>query len=195
MLDPRGTAIEGAATIRLWKGGTLIWSVDPVAGVAILNHERLPLVRPAPVPLTDVSVDFGRGLRGWRPAMHILRTEPTAGGQRLTIAGSDPAIYSPPLLFTGHAEDVLVLKLSTDAGNLGQLYFSTSDEDMSERQVMLFHPTPDGQPRTIEIPIGRHPHWAGHRITAIRLDPIHGPPSATVVLYELKLQRAQAVRH
>ncbi len=66
---------------------------------------------------------------------------------------------------------------------------------MSERQVMLFHPTPDGQPKTIEIPIGRHAGWAGHHITAIRLDPIHGPASATVVLYELKLRQAQAGRH
>jgi hypothetical protein len=90
---------------------------------------------------------------------------------------------------------VLVLKMSTDAGQLGQLYFSTSEDPMSERQVMLFHPTPDGRPQTIEIPIGRHPRWAGHRITAIRLDPIHGPPSATVVLYSLKLQRAQVERH
>jgi hypothetical protein len=194
MLNPRGAMIEGAATIRLWKGGTSLWSVDPVAGVASLNHERLPLRRPALAPLADVSVDFSRGLGGWQPAMHVLRTEPATGGTRLTIIGSDPQLYSPPLSLKGHADDVLVLKLSTDAGSVGQLYFSTSDEPMSERQVMLFHPTPDGRPQTLEIPIGRHSHWAGHRITAIRLDPIHGPPKATVVLYELKLRRGRGER-
>ncbi len=85
-----------------------------------------------------------------------------------------------------------MLTLSTDAGRLGEVYFSTSEEGMSERQVVLFHPTPDGRPHTIEIPIGRHPRWAGHRITAVRLDPIHGPPSATVVLFGLKLRRESA---
>ena len=190
LLNPRGATIEGAATIRLWKGGTLLWSVDPAAGVASLNHERLALKRPAPVPLTEVSVDFSRGLCGWRPAVGVLRSEKAAGGVKLAVASSDPQLHSPPLWLTGYADDVLVLRLSTDAGDLGQLYFSTSDDAMSERQVMLFHPTPDGRPRTIEIPIGQHPCWAGHRITAIRLDPIHGPPSATVVLYELKLRQA-----
>ena len=47
LLNPRGAAIEGAATIRLWKGGTLLWSLDPAVGVASLNHERLLLNRPA----------------------------------------------------------------------------------------------------------------------------------------------------
>jgi hypothetical protein len=190
-LNPRGATLEGASTIRLWKGGTLLWSVDPAAGVASLNHERLALTRPAPVPLTDVSVDFRRGLSGWRPVAGILRAEKTGDGVKLAIASSDPQLCSPPLWLTGHADDVLALKLSTDAGNLGQLYFSTSEDAISERQVMVFHPTPDGQPRTIEIPIGRHAGWAGHHITAVRLDPIHGPASATVVLRGLKLQRAQ----
>jgi hypothetical protein len=198
LLNPRGATLEGASTIRLWKGGkggTLLWSVDPVAGVASLNHERLVLKRPAPAPLADLSVDFSRGLHGWQPVAGVLQTEKTAGGVKLAIASSDPQICSPPLWLTGHADDVLLLRLSTDAGTLGQLYFSTTADPMSERQVMLFHPTPDGQPRTIEIPIGRHAGWAGHRITAIRLDPIHGPASATVVLYELKLQQGQAGRH
>lgn len=189
-LDPRGETIEGSARLRLWRGRTLLWSVDPDAGTATLSGESFPLSPPKPLPLTGLSFDFRRGLLGWVPAAGILRAEVTGDGVRLAPADDDPQLHSPPLALTGRAGDVIRVSLSTTAGRLGQLYFATDADGMSQRQELQFPLTPDGQPHTVTIPVGAHPAWPNRRITAVRLDPVHGAPDATVVLQSLRLERS-----
>jgi hypothetical protein len=188
-LNPRGASVERSMGIRLWKSGVLLWSVDPAAAVAHLGHETLPLDRPAPAPLGDLLFDFGQGLGGWILSAGILRAEWADGGLKLVVCTDDPQLRSPPLALAGRSGDTLSLTLSTDAGRLGQVYFATTDDGMSPRQEVQFALTPDGRPHTVAIPVGKHPRWADHRVTAVRLDPIHGAPSATVVLHTLTLRR------
>lgn len=188
-LNPRGESIEGSKELRLWKGESLLWSVDPVAGTARLGRETLALDRHSPAPLADLSFDFSRGLCGWIPSAGILRAERVDAGMKLAVVSDDPQLHSPPLALAGRSGDVMSLTLSTDAGHFGQMYFATTDVVMSQRQEVQFPLVPDGHPHTVVIPVGKHPGWADHRITAVRLDPIHGPPRATVVLHALALRR------
>lgn len=189
-LNPRGAAIEGSREIRLWQGKTLLWSVDPRTDTARLDGEELPLNFPRPAPLADLAFDFSEGLGGWRPTQGILRLETTGAGTQLATVGGDVLLQSPAMDLAGRADDVLELTLATDAGDIGFLYFATAEEGISLRQRLEFHPTPDGKPHTIEIAVGQHPGWANHRIRSLRLDPIHGPAEATVILQGLKLRRS-----
>ena len=188
-LNPRGASIEGSTELRLWKGESLLWSVDPVAGIARLGRGTFSLDRLPPAPLGDLSFEFNRGLGGWILSAGILRAERVEAGMKLVVCHEDPQLSSPPLAIAGRSGDAVSLTLSTDAGHFGQLYFATTDDVMSQRQELQFPIVADGRPHTVVIPVGKHAGWAGHRITAVRLDPIHGPPSATVVLHAVALRR------
>jgi len=186
-LHPRGHCLQGSTAIRLWSGPHLLWSVEPATGTATVEGQAFALNRPGPEPLGHVSFDFRADLGGWVPAAGVLRVEHGGAGVKLAVVSEDPQLNSPPLAFVGRPEDVLNLTLSADAGSCGQIYFATTDEGLSQRQGLQFALTGDGKPQTIAIPIGQHPGWAGHRVTRLRLDPIHGPAQATVVLYELEM--------
>ena len=188
-LNPRGAAIEGSTSLRFWREGRLLWSVDPVTDTVTVAGRELALNPPEPPPLTDLHFDFSTSLCGMRPTAGILRVEPTNVGQRLTIVTHAPQLRTPPLALRGSAADVLELTMSADAGKRGKLYFATPDDGISERQVVRFRVEPDGKPHTIGIPIGKHPRWAGAQITGIRLDPIHGSNAATLILRSLRLVR------
>ena len=188
-LNPRGRSIEGSTRLRLWERGRLVWSVDPEAEVAYVAGETLPLNPPAPPALTDMAFDFRKGLEGWRPIHGVLRVANGDDGVRLTIVDPDPQLYSPPLAVPGRAGDVLELTMSANAGEIGQLYFATQEDGISARQFAQFRVVPDGKPHIIEVPVGRDDLWAGHEITQVRLDPIHGPDEAEVVLTSLRLRR------
>ena len=188
-LNPRGAVIEGSSDLRLWKNGRLLWRVDPDTEIATIGDARLSLRPPQPEPLADLQFDFRRGLHGWQPRAGVLRVDQTPDGAGLTIRDPDPQLYSPPLALDGKPGDVVEFTMSTDAGEMGQLYFTTPDDGISQRQAVRFPVQPDGRPRPIAIPVGNHDRWAGHTITQIRLDPIHGPDSATVILHTLRLKR------
>lgn len=188
-LNPRGAIIDGSTRLRLWRNDRLLWDVDPETDTATVDGCGVALNPPEPPPLTSLHLDFSTGLCGIRPTAGILRVGPSNAGQRLTIVTHDPQLRTPPLALRGRATDVLELTMSTDAGKSGQLYFATTDDGISERQVVRFRAEPDGKPHTIGIPVGKHPRWAGAQITGIRLDPIHGAKTATIVLRSLRLVR------
>ena len=75
-----------------------------------------------------------------------------------------------------------------DIQDIQSIVFATDQDGISARQEVRFKVNPDGQPRTIVIPVGKHPRWAGARITRVRLDLIHGAPSASIVLQSVHLR-------
>ncbi|MCC7493171.1 MAG: hypothetical protein IT204_12515 [Fimbriimonadaceae bacterium] len=188
-LNPRGAALAGSSAVRLEEHGQTVWSLAPGAATVQLGTQQLSLEPPAAAALTSLAVDFAAGLAGWRPLAGFLRVEPAAGAQRLVVTSPDPQLYSPPLALAGAAGDVIELTIGTTAGTLGQLYWATPDDGISERQVVRFDLLPDGVVRTLRLPVGTHPRWAGQQITALRLDPVHGPPAASVTLQSLRLLR------
>ena len=186
-LNPRGKTIENSADVRLWKNGKLLWSLDPEQDVAEVNGEKLHLTQVVePLERADIDFDFRKGLSDWQATRGVLRVETVEEGQRLVIVSKDPYLFSPPVEFTGRADDVLEITLSSDAGTMGQFYFAASEGGLHMRS---FKVVPDGKPHTVSIPIGTHKHWKDKTISRLRLDPVHGPSKSTVVLQSFRLKR------
>ncbi len=190
-INPRGETVDGSADVRLWRDGGLLWSVNPETDTATVKGESVPLNPPQPAPLRGLQFEFGDGLAGWRATHGVLRVTREEDGAGLLVCDPDPQVWSPPLRVDGRAGDVVELMMSTDAGEEGQLYFATSEDGVSGRQVVSFPVQADGERHTIAVSVGQHERWAGRTITRIRLDPVHGPESAHVVLYSLRLRRGQ----
>lgn len=189
-LNSRGAVIEGSDRMRLWQHGQLLWSVSPKDKKADIGGVELALEFPAPAPLAEVQFDFRQGLGGWRPASGVLRVEPVSEGTRLIIVTTNPQLVSPALNLAGRAGDVLELSLSAAAGTAGKLFFATTKDGISERQVVRFAVPPDGQVHTIRIPVGKHAGWRESPVTLLRLDPVYGPEHSAVTLVALRLKRA-----
>jgi hypothetical protein len=190
-LNPRGTVVEGSNRLRLWRGDELLWSVDPETGTAYQGNESFALSQTEP-PLTSLDLTTPGALRCLRPTAGILAVDAVADGLSLRIIDGDPQLTSPPLSLAGRKADRLLLTMSSDAGEVGQLYFATdADGAISERQVVHFEVVPDGRPHEIEIAVGDHLGWAGRTVTRLRLDPISGPEQAAVVLRSLRLVPAR----
>jgi hypothetical protein len=187
-LNPRGAEVDGAKTLRLWVKGKLAWSMDPATDVATIGGEKVEL-SPKVAPATDLQVDFRQGMSGWLPIAGILGVETTAEGTRLRTSSPDPQTVSPPMAIEGRAGDVVEVTEAADGGEIGQFYFATPEDTISERQDVTFHVIPDGKMHTYEAAVGERKEWAGHKITLIRLDPIHGPESANVTLQSVLLKR------
>jgi len=189
-VNPRGAMLEGSTRLRLWQGDQLLWSVDPDSGLADQAGQRFAILRPEPEPLTTIDFATPAALRNLRPAAGILRLTERDDGLAYTMADPDPQLSTPPLAIVGRANDTLRITMSADAGEVGQLYFATgADSAISERQVVRLQVIPDGRMRTYDVAVGRHPAWAGQRITRLRFDPVHGPAAATVVIEAVRLVR------
>lgn len=187
-VNPRGAQVDGSARLRLWAGDTLLWSADLETGLAEMNGQTFPILMPEPEPLTAIDLATAAALRRLRPSAGILRVDERDGGLAYTIVDPDPRLYTPPLAIDGRAGDTLQITMSADAGEFGQLYFATeADSAFSERQVVRVKVVPDGQMRTFDLAVGKHPAWAGQRITKLRFDPVHGPAAATVVVRKVTL--------
>ena len=190
-LNPRGATIEGSDQLRLWQGDQLLWSVDPETETARVDGQTLPLQRVVP-PLTSLDLTTPDALRLFRPTAGVLRAEATDDGLCLTLITPDPQLVSPKLSILGKPGDQLVVTMSSDAGEGGQLYFATNEDDrISERQVVRFKVIPDGQPHSYTLDVGKHLRWAGRMITLLRFDPVHGPEHSTVVLQAVELKLAR----
>jgi hypothetical protein len=144
-----------------------------IEGARYRHVDRLP------EPADRIAFAFRRSAEGWMAAHDIADLGVRNGALCGRITGGDP--YLVRGLLRVRAEDcpVLLIRLRLTAGHGGQFYWTTeASPAFAEDKVLNFEVQADGQWHEYRLDPGRHPLWAGQRITAIRLDPGNGAAAA-----------------
>jgi len=187
-IDPRGESIRGVSSPTLWHRGSRVLSADLEAMTVTVDGETLPLVLPPPEPLTELAFEFSDSMEGWATGPGILTTQVGDGALHLRTVTEDPQLYGPAFALDAAAVAAIEIRMRTDAGELGQLYFTTEQSPgVGQDKVVHFTPVPDGQWHTYRLDVAGHPQWSG-KIVGLRLDPVHGPAKAEVAIDYIKAQ-------
>lgn len=179
-IDPRGVFTEGVSIPTAWRAGRVAVELDEQAHTLRVRGRALPL-RIASPPLESIDFGFETGPDGWLPGEGILTFGAQNGLLHLRAITPDPQLLSPELRIPGDSVRALVVRLRATAGEMGQLYFATSDDPaMSEERMFPLSIMPGREFVECRVPVGESRAWRGHTITRLRLDPVHGPDSADV---------------
>lgn len=144
-------------------------AVIRLEGVHCVAPERLPSLR------EEIAFTFDPGAEGWT-AQHDIEDLTAADGLlHGRITGGDPYCGRAMLRVAGDAVDTVVIRMRSDVGGTGQLYWGTTDApNVDENKVLTFAVIGDGAFHDYRIPVGEHPRWRGKTITQLRLDPVNG---------------------
>ena len=115
---------------------------------------------------------------------------PYRGSWRLTLDQDDPYIVTAPVHFEVKQAPRLYLRAAyRTKGREGELYFAPPGGTFDGERRVTFRIKPDGQLRTYEIDLSRHPLYTGV-IGQLRLDPvIERAAGDTVELVWLRAQK------
>ncbi|GIX01223.1 MAG: hypothetical protein KatS3mg112_0160 [Thermogutta sp.] len=157
--DP-GTAL---LTVQVGTTGPVTVSIKPAVYRTV---DRIPrLVR-------LLRFTFDGGLEGWIAAHDVADLEVKDGILAGRITGPDPYIIRPNLRVPAAVYKTVVIRMSTTAGRMAQLFWTTErSPNFDEEKSVRFAVEPDGQLHEYRLILADHPHWDGQIIAALRLDP------------------------
>lgn len=147
----------------------------------------------APVVVVVDRIDFGfdADAEGWAPA-HGLSAFTVRDGMLITeVTAADPYMTRGGLAVAGHAADVLVITMSSASPGGTSLYFGTERGGFDPARVIGVDLPADGRMHTVRVPVGKHAEWAGHTITALRIDPGSGEQNGVVRIDSVRLDRGE----
>jgi hypothetical protein len=98
------------------------WLVQPVSGQSALPAYEFQTARQS---------------SGWQAANHIAGASFTPDGLQFTITGNDPFLLSPPNSFTPGTKLCLHLRLKSETGGRGQVFFF--QKNYNEEDSVWFH--------------------------------------------------------
>lgn len=102
------------------------------------------------------------------------------------VSGQDSQIISTGINFPAEKVAAIEIVLSTDRASVGQVFFSTSTNPMSEKSSYRFPVKGDGAWQTVRIECDANPLWKG-TITGLRLDPVDNVQGIKVTVKSLRL--------
>jgi len=160
-----GTAL---LTIQVGVTGPAKIAIKPAAYRSV---DRIPRL----VSLLDFP--FDAGVEGWMAAHDVADLEAKDGILVGRITGPDPYIVRPNMRIPAAACKTVVIRMSSTAGQMGQLFWATERSPaFDEEKSVRFPIEPDGQVHEYRLNVGDHPQWKGQIIVALRLDPGGGTP-------------------
>ncbi|MBN1420514.1 MAG: hypothetical protein JXP34_17175, partial [Planctomycetes bacterium] len=130
-----------------------------------------------------IDFEFGDSLDGWTAAHDTGDLAIEDGSLAGRITGSDPFIVRSMLRVRADACPIVVVRMRVTAGQGGQFYWATeSSPRIAEDKVIVFPIQADGRFHEYRLEPGAHARWAGQTITALRIDPGNGAPSAAFAI-------------
>jgi len=154
--------------------------------------EALGVTR-APVTVVVERIDFGFDAdpEGWAPASGLSAFTVRDGVLATEVTGADPYMTRGSLSVPGQAADILVLTMSSTSQGGTSLYFGNETGGFDPARTMGVDLPADGQMHTVRVPVGDHAQWAGHTITALRIDPGSGEQAGAVRIDSVRLERGK----
>jgi len=171
---------EGYAylSIRVAREGKCALCVEPAAFRSCKRIARFA---------SAIDFHFRDSLHGWLPMHDIEDLSVSDGALTGRIVGPDPYLGRIMLRASGDDFPVLRLRMRVTGGVGGQLFWATqSAPGFAENRSLRFDLKADGQFHEYRLEPGKHPSWAGQTITALRLDPGNGAPSAEFAVEYLR---------
>ncbi len=157
--DP-GTAL---LTIQVGATGPVTVSIKPAVQRTVDRIPRLAQL---------LTFTFETGLEGWIAAHDVADLEVKDGILAGRITGPDPYIIRPNLRVPATVYKTVVIRMSTTAGRMAQLFWATErSPNFDEEKSLRFAVEPDGQLHEYRLSLADHPQWDGQIIVALRLDP------------------------
>jgi hypothetical protein len=166
--DPgwRYDAANACLAIRVPRDGE---SAIRVEGATWRYVERLPRM------LKRIAFEFDGSLEGWLGANHLADLRIEGGALAGRITGGDPFLVRMAVRVAGDSCPVIGLRMRVTAGRGGEFYWTTaSSPGFAPDKLLGFPLLADGQWHEYRLEPGKHPLWAGHSITGIRIDPGNG---------------------
>lgn len=150
-------------TIQVGATGPVTVSIKPAVYRTV---DRIPRLA------TQLRFTFDGGLEGWIAAHDVADLEVKDGILAGRITGPDPYIIRPNLRVPAAVYKTVVIRMSTTAGRMAQLFWTTErSPTFDEEKSLRFAVEPDGQLHEYRLSLADHPHWNGQVIVALRLDP------------------------
>ncbi|MBC7352506.1 MAG: hypothetical protein H5U08_09125, partial [Thermogutta sp.] len=150
-------------TIQVGATGPVTVSIKPAVQRTV---DRIPRLA------TQLRFTFDGGLEGWIAAHDVADLEVKDGILAGRITGPDPYIIRPNLRVPAAVYKTVVIRMSTTAGRMAQLFWTTErSPTFDEEKSLRFAVEPDGQLHEYRLSLADHPHWNGQVIVALRLDP------------------------
>lgn len=155
-------------TVQVGVSGPAQVTIKPAAYRAV---DRIPRLAEA------LDFRFEAGTEGWVAAHDVADLEVKDGQLVGRITGPDPYIVRPNLRVPAAAYGTVVVRMSTTAGTMAQLFWATQrSPNFDEEKSLRFAVQPDGQMREYRLHLAEHPLWKDQIIVALRLDPGGGTP-------------------
>ena len=186
---PSSVSVDGKPTAQreaVEQGDEPGWRYDPAnAYLAIRVTQRQSAVRVEgvsprsvsrmPRPVDEICFDFDETLEGWTPAHDIGPMSVVDGMLTATVTGADPFLVRGLVRVSGDDCPVIFVRLRVTGGQGGQFFWTTKASPLFDEQKQISFPlVTDGRFHEYRLEPGAHPLWAGHAVTAIRIDPGNG---------------------
>lgn len=119
-----------------------------VAAVAVLPVFALR----AAAPLLETDLAQPSAAAGWKALHHIASLQPAPGGLQAVLAGPDPYLAGPPADYPPGQALWLSLRLKSDQGGAGQVFFFRDGTVPSEEASVRFN-APAGEWHEARMPL------------------------------------------
>ncbi|WP_347244113.1 hypothetical protein [Thermogutta sp.] len=150
-------------TVQVGATGPVTVSIKPAVYRTVDRIPRLAKL---------LTFTFDAGLEGWIAAHDVTDLAVKDSTLVGRITGPDPYIIRPNLRIPAAAYKTVVIRMSTTAGRMAQLFWATErSPNFDEEKSLRFAVEPDGQLHDYRLSLADHPDWNNQIIVALRLDP------------------------
>ena len=187
--EPSSVSLNGEPAARredIEQGDQPGWRYDPAnAYLAIRVTARQSAVRiegvsplavcRIPWPVDEISFEFDKTSEGWTSANNIGPLSVSDGSLTGAVTGGDPYLVRGLINVSGDDCPVIHVRLRVTQGQGGQFFWTTkASPAFDEKKQIAFPLLADGDFHEYQLELSTHDLWAGHTITAIRIDPGNG---------------------
>jgi hypothetical protein len=189
--DQNGKRIIALGPWNEWGEGSYI---EPFTecGFDYLDQIRATFCEPGDYPPNLVPKDLGLGpydlpmepaksawqfdtdgkLEGW--SLGSIASEVKDGLLVGQSVGPDPILQTSGLQIDAETTRYVKIRMRSDTKDLGQIYWATTDSQVSESNCVRLEVIGDGQFHDYVVDLGQSPQWRG-LVTTLRIDPANRP--------------------
>jgi len=161
-------------TIQVGISGPAEVTVKPLN---VRTVDRIPRI------VNVIRFYFDEGMEGWVGAHDVADLQVKDGQLVGRIVGPDPYIVRPHMRVPGAKGDTIIIRISTTAGSMAQLFWATeSSPSFDEEKSLRFQVQPGETVNEYRLPLGDHPSWNGQTVVGLRLDPGGGTTEGSFVV-------------
>ena len=118
--------------------------------------------------------EFARDREGWTAGMELTDLAVRDGSLAATSLGNDPILTAPPVRVDTRQRHWLRVRMRTDGGRTGQLFWAGVGSGLSEEASVRWELETDGEFHEYSLDLQGHPQWRGV-VRTLRLDPVDRP--------------------